>query len=152
MVAGKDVLVESDKTDRYGRVLGKVWVQPSDCSTCKKTLDTNYAQVAAGMAWWYRHYAEQQSLEDRDLYEAAEDKAKAMRLGLWSDANPVPPWDYRRGKRDKRRLIAMPENCGAKRYCKEMDSCEEANFYLNKCGLTALDGNDDGVPCNSLCK
>jgi endonuclease YncB( thermonuclease family) len=40
MVAGKEVLVESDKNDRYGRVLGKVWVQPSDCPTCGKTLDT----------------------------------------------------------------------------------------------------------------
>ena len=37
MVAGKDVRVESKKNDRYGRVLGKVWVQPGDCPTCGKT-------------------------------------------------------------------------------------------------------------------
>ena len=28
LVAGKEVLVESNKQDRYGRALGKVWVQP----------------------------------------------------------------------------------------------------------------------------
>ena len=60
MVAGKEVFVESDKKDRYGRVLGKVWVQPSDCPTCGKTLDVNHAQVLAGMAWWYRYYAKEQ--------------------------------------------------------------------------------------------
>jgi endonuclease YncB( thermonuclease family) len=31
LVAGKEVFVESDKQDVYGRELGKVWVQPSDC-------------------------------------------------------------------------------------------------------------------------
>ena len=43
MVAGKEVFVESDKKDRYGRVLGKVWVQPYDCPTCGKTLDKGFS-------------------------------------------------------------------------------------------------------------
>ena len=51
MVAGKEVLVESTKNDRYGRILGKVWVQPSDCPSCGKTLDANHAQLLAGVAW-----------------------------------------------------------------------------------------------------
>ena len=42
--------------------------------------------------------------------------------------------------------------CGGKRYCREMASCREALFYLQKCGLTRLDGNHDGIPCNSLCR
>ena len=54
MVADKDVRIETNKTDRYGRVLGKVWVQPSDCSSCQKTLNVNHAQILSGMAWWYR--------------------------------------------------------------------------------------------------
>ena len=52
MVAGKEVYVESSKTDRYGRTLGKVWVQPRDCPSCGKTLNVNHAQIIAGMAWW----------------------------------------------------------------------------------------------------
>ena len=39
LIAGKEVFVESDKQDIYGRELGKVWVQPSDCPSCGKTLD-----------------------------------------------------------------------------------------------------------------
>ena len=62
-MAGKQVFVESDKKDRYGRDLGKVWVQPADCPACGKTLDANYAQVLAGMAWWYRYYANEQPEE-----------------------------------------------------------------------------------------
>jgi hypothetical protein len=33
-----------------------------------------------------------------------------------------------------------------------MVSCEEAMFYLQNCGLTRLDGDKDGVPCEILCK
>jgi endonuclease YncB( thermonuclease family) len=92
LVAGKEVFVESDKNDRYGRVLCKVWVQPSDCPTCGKTLDANHAQLLAGMAWWYRYYSKEQSPEDRGRYESAEDEAKARKWGLWADPTPgVPP-------------------------------------------------------------
>tara|TARA_B100000767_G_C19575805_1_gene455189 strand:+ start:136 stop:639 length:504 start_codon:yes stop_codon:yes gene_type:complete len=99
MVAGKAVFVESDKTDRYGRVLGKVWVQPLDCNTCAKTLDTNYAQLLTGMAWWYRYYASQQSLEDQGRYESAEADASHRNLGLWVDPSPINPYQWRKGKR-----------------------------------------------------
>lgn len=47
LVAGKEVRVESSKKDRYGRLLGKVWVQPGDCPGCGKTLDVNLAQIPA---------------------------------------------------------------------------------------------------------
>ena len=53
MVAGKDIHDESSKNDHYGRVLGKVWVQPSDCRNCGKTLSANHAQTLSGRAWWY---------------------------------------------------------------------------------------------------
>ena len=94
MVAGKSVRIESSKTDRYGRVLGKVWVQPSDCSSCGKTLDANHAQILSGLAWWYRYYAKEQPPEDRGRYESAEDEAKKRRLGLWSESNAIPPWAW----------------------------------------------------------
>jgi len=45
MVAGKEVLVDWYKQDKYGRIVGKVWVQPADCPTCGRTLDVSLAQV-----------------------------------------------------------------------------------------------------------
>lgn len=43
-------------------------------------------------------------------------------------------------------------SCGGKTKCAQMDSCEEAYYYLRKCGLTRLDGDGDGVPCESICR
>ena len=71
-MARKEVRVEFQKHDRYGRIVGKVWVRPPDCPTCGKTLDVGLAQVTSGMAWWYRKYANEQSREDQRRYEFAE--------------------------------------------------------------------------------
>ena len=95
LVYRKQVRVETTKKDRYGRELGKVWVQPADCPTCGLTLDANLAQVTAGLGWWYREYANEQPVEDRQRYEFAEKEARAKRVGLWRDVNPVPPWEWR---------------------------------------------------------
>lgn len=90
-----------------------------------------------------------------------EKDAREAKVGLWSDSSPTPPWEYRHGKkisavRQTASEVNTPINasnpsCGRKRYCKEMCSCEEAKFYLTQCDLTRLDGDHDGVPCESLC-
>ena len=102
MAFKKDARLECHKTDRYGRQVCKVWVQPSDCPTCGKTLDVGHAQVIAGMAWWYREYAKEQTAEDRGRYESAENEARLQRWGLWNDPQPVPPWEWRRREWEKR--------------------------------------------------
>lgn len=89
LVFGKTVNVETGKRDRYGRLVGKVLVN---------TQDVNLVQVERGMAWFYRQYQREQSPNDRKLYEAAEDAAKAGKRGLWRDVDPVPPWEFRHGK------------------------------------------------------
>ncbi|MFV8817127.1 thermonuclease family protein [Haliea sp. E17] len=99
LVAGKMVKIEATKTDRYGRTIGKVWVQPNDCPSCGLTLDANLAQVTAGMAWWYRYYRSEQTPQDQERYESAEDEAKGRKWGLWSDPHPINPYDWRKGKR-----------------------------------------------------
>jgi endonuclease YncB( thermonuclease family) len=99
MVTGKDVTADCHKTDRYGRQVCKVWVQPSDCPKCGKTLDVGHAQIVAGMAWWYREYAKEQSDEDRGRYESDENEARLRKRGLWAHDYSVAPWDWRRDKR-----------------------------------------------------
>lgn len=42
--------------------------------------------------------------------------------------------------------------CGSKTVCSQMESCEEARFFLNTCDLGRLDGDGDGVPCESVCR
>lgn len=96
MVAGKDVSADCHKADRYGRQVCKIWVQPTECPTCGKTLDAGHAQIISGMAWWYRQFAQEQSAEDQGRYESAEEEARARKIGLWVDKSPTAPWEWRR--------------------------------------------------------
>jgi endonuclease YncB( thermonuclease family) len=98
------VSVEYDKRDEHGRLVGKVMVaSPDACpdasNTCPKTLDAGMAQLTVGLAWWYRYYAAEQTEQDQHRYEFAEYEARARKAGLWGDAAPVPPWDWRRSNR-----------------------------------------------------
>ncbi len=45
---------------------------------------------------------------------------------------------------------AMAFDC-AKKTCKQMSSCEEAQYKLNQCGHTRLDRDKDNVPCENIC-
>jgi endonuclease YncB( thermonuclease family) len=80
LVSRKEVRVEFNKHERYGRIVGKVWVKPPDCPTCGKTLDVGLAQITTGMTWWYRKYAHEQSAEDQGRYEFAEKVTRGSRL------------------------------------------------------------------------
>ena len=99
LVYGKEVRIEGDKRDRYGRTLGKVWVKPDECPDCSKTLDAGLAMLTVGLAWHYKKYEKEQHPEDRGRYAFAEEEAKAKRVGLWADADPTPLWEWRRGGR-----------------------------------------------------
>ena len=39
--------------------------------------------------------------------------------------------------------------CEGKTRCSQMSSCEEATFYIQNCPGTEMDGDGDGVPCES---
>ena len=95
LVFGREVTVESEKLDRYGRTLGKVMVDGRSA---------NLEQVKAGLAWFYRHYAEDVPAADREELEAAETEAKQAGEGLWGRPDPTPPWDFRRGGRSGERV------------------------------------------------
>lgn len=147
MVFNKTIRVEKETIDKYGRTVGTILMD---------RLDANREQIKRGMAWVYRQY-----LHDQSLLQV-EEEARQAKVGLWSDPNPMPPWEYRHsGKIGSVRNQIFPKSeaasrsvsssCGSKRYCKEMASCEEANLYQTQCGLSRLDGDGDGIPCERLC-
>ena len=39
--------------------------------------------------------------------------------------------------------------CDGRTYCSQMTSCAEATYFLKNCPGTKMDGNHDGVPCES---
>jgi len=51
------------------------------------------AQITQGLAWHFKRDAHKQSEENRERYGFAKDEARAKGVGLWSDLDPVPPWE-----------------------------------------------------------
>lgn len=83
---GKESRVTPLKKDRYERAVADV-----NCGG----KNANEEQIRAGMAWVYRKYAKGYG----DLYRL-EDEARVGRQGLWADSEPVPPWEWRKSRRE----------------------------------------------------
>ena len=82
---GKQARVVEVTIDRYERIVGRVYVD---------VIDVNRELVAQGYAWVYREYS-----DDAELLKL-EAVAKQTGLGIWVDPNPIPPWEWRRGRRE----------------------------------------------------
>ena len=89
---GKQATADCYKVDRYGRLVCTVYVDGKDLGL---------AQIDAGLAWWFRLYANEQPPQERLTYDMAETKAYVDRIGLWSDPHPVPPWEWRKTERER---------------------------------------------------
>lgn len=86
LVFDKDVTVEWNKLDRYGRTIGLVRVSGKDAGL---------ELVKSGLAWHYKKYQSEQSPADRERYSDAEVSARTSHNGLWQDPTPTPPWEWR---------------------------------------------------------
>ncbi len=126
----KPVRLESHGKDRYERTLGVVHLDGGE--------SLNEAQLRAGLAWHFKRYSSDTTLAD------LESDARAREVGLWSEKDPVPPWDFRaRGKARSERdaTVSDPEhaetegevrgNIRSKRYhlphCKDYEQISPKN-------------------------
>ncbi|WP_221885498.1 endonuclease [Vreelandella populi] len=118
--------------------------------------------------YWYMRdtYGIQISRQQQQLFEA------------WNRMDPVDEWELERNRRiaaiqgngnpyvSDEELPPGPEqltesifsepmtefSCDERKNCGQMSSCEEAMFHLLQCGNGRLDGNNNGVPCQSICR
>ncbi|HMO19195.1 MAG TPA: thermonuclease family protein [Oligoflexia bacterium] len=79
---GKEAAVNSHGKDRYGRVIGDITVG---------SINLNHALVEKGLCWWYRKYAPNDT-----VLKNLEQEARTSKRGLWSQPNPIPPWEFRK--------------------------------------------------------
>jgi len=84
LVKGKNVWVDVKKQDHYRRLVAPVIVDG---------LDVSVALAAAGMAWYDSKTAGNGQIAMADA------EAQAKKIGLWSQPNPIPPWDFRQQRR-----------------------------------------------------
>jgi micrococcal nuclease len=81
LIYNKEVKVYYESKDRYGRVLGDIYID---------NLNVNQEMVRRGMAWHFTRYSEDKILA------ALEEEARINKIGLWADPNPVAPWEFRK--------------------------------------------------------
>jgi endonuclease YncB( thermonuclease family) len=86
LISDERIKVEKKGYDRYGRMVGRVFV--------KGDIDLGLKLVSEGLCWWYKKYAR----NDLDL-EGAETKARSKKIGIWSRNNSLPPWEWRKLRR-----------------------------------------------------
>jgi endonuclease YncB( thermonuclease family) len=79
-------IIETSRRDIGGRMIGLV-IYKDKC--------LNEALVSNGLAWHFKKYSKDMS------YDVLEQKARAAKIGLWLDPNPIAPWDWRKIKRKK---------------------------------------------------
>ena len=132
-VFGKDVTVKWATRDKYKRILGDVYLGDRWI---------NHEMVAEGYAWHYIQYSTDAKLA------AAEKQAKEKKVGLWADAKPIPPWEFRRGKADP---DADPDSvfvtASGKKY--HRDGCKF--IAKSKIPIALKDAQAKYEPC-SVCK
>lgn len=84
-VFNKQVRVQVMDTDRYGRTVGIVTT--TDGATLNREL------LQDGMAWLYTAYCKAPVCND---WKRVEESARRSRTGLWADASPTAPWQFRK--------------------------------------------------------
>lgn len=83
LCSNRTVLVRPQGRDGFKRLLAEVILPP--------TRSVNLELVSQGLAWTIRP-------TDGSPFFAAQLHASGLRKGLWSDRQPIPPWDWRLGR------------------------------------------------------
>jgi endonuclease YncB( thermonuclease family) len=145
LVSGKTVFVVYKSKDRYGRVLGTVFAD---------SVNVNLEMLRGGFAWHYKRY------DSTPAFAAAELEARKERRGLWVDANPINPEDFRhRGKSSVSKSSARQEyRAGSAKANRRVaapvtDECPDAGYWLNSNSNKRHNRNCEyyrktrGIPC-----
>lgn len=90
LVFGREVELHTHGLDRYGRTLAVVMLDG---------VDINLEQVRSGMAWCYTRYLSEAPADIQASYQQAETEAWEQQRGLWSERDPIPPWEWRKEMR-----------------------------------------------------
>lgn len=83
---GKEVkVVIAGKPDRYGRWIAELF---------HNNQNLNKALVRQGLAWHFTKYSKSENYADLERI------ARKKKIGLWQDAYPIAPWDWRKRKKN----------------------------------------------------
>ena len=92
MIRGRRIRFEEHAQDKYGRTLATIYVQQNDGA---EWINVNERMVTLGHAWVSRHLYSHLPKDRQNELNWLERWARSKRIGLWKDADAVPPWKYR---------------------------------------------------------
>lgn len=163
LVEGKEVILEKDvsETDKYDRLLRYVWL--GDTLINELLVKEGFAQSSTYPP----------DIKYQDHFIKAQNEAMENKTGLWgpicSEISEVITNTSTNNQQQPTGTTPQPTKsttttqpsiapattgsftCNCSKSCGAMVSCEEAYYQLNTCGCKARDGDDDGVPCESIC-
>ena len=162
ILTGKKVLLEADPTqgekDKYNRLLRYIFLEDG--------TNFNKMMISEGYGHQYTYSKPYKYMEE---FKQAETEARVAKKGLWADGaclvaltptiTPTTKAIYVAPKVTTvpaKTVTTQPNGggsyvCGTKTKCGEMSTCAEARYFLTTCGLTRLDADHDGIPCESIC-
>ena len=88
LLKNRSVTVSCFKIDKFRRKICRIRTDAEK--------DVALVMISSGNAWWYKGFARDQTAIEQSLYQAAEKKAQKDRVGLWTEEQPVPPWEWRK--------------------------------------------------------
>lgn len=128
LIYNKNVSIETETVDRYGRTVATV---------LHAGIDINLEMVRRGMAWVYTQYA-----HDINYFEAQAEASKNG-VGLWSDSQPIAPWEWRRGGRAEGEVANIKAHKRSKIYhlphCKSYNRIAQRNTVIFEKESDAID-------------
>lgn len=141
LVLNKMVRLEKDvnDTDRFGRLLRYVYLD--DQMINLQLVQEGYAQASSYPP----------DVKYQELFEQAQAAAVEQALGLWGDACQVVAT-----QQPTATTVPAPPvsnfSCDCSKSCSTISSCQEAYYQLNTCGCSRRDDDNDGVPCENICR
>lgn len=151
MALGKSVRVSQAQRSTAGMLVVAVALDDADLSR---------RQVEEGHAWSVRFRY------DNGPLVKEERMARALRRGFHASGQTELPADFRRrhgpcvtgeAARPASPQATTPTapapapaalyRCDGRTRCTQMSSCDEAKYFLKNCPSTAMDGDNDGLPC-----
>jgi endonuclease YncB( thermonuclease family) len=79
---GKKIKFIQSSKDHYGRIIAKTYLDDN--------RELGQEMIKNGMAWHFKKYSQD------TLLARLETEAQNKHLGLWKDANPIAPWEFRK--------------------------------------------------------
>lgn len=130
------------KQGKYGRTLAYLLLDG---------ININWEMIKKGFAWEYTYKNKYFFSKD---FKKNQKYAKNNKLWLWSDK--TCKWSRKQISQKiikKKNIIInnIQYSCSSKKYCSQIKTCDEANYFLHTCKLKRLDRDKDGIPCESIC-